>query len=1022
MDIWNRAREAFAQVLESELSELGIKIVHKSGAWWGVRCPFCHDSGGSGSVSAQSAQLKCHQCGFNQPLFDWYAKHQGLDSPWAACERICSRLNINIPKRTRGKPRVNFDKRELEIAVAELWSSDEAKGFRDELLKRGFTSAMLTPYHIGFRNGHLVFPQVTPEGSLRSRYHFWRGPWAKIGKWGWSSGAEEPQCFWPMHRTPRENDIIFITEGEMDCLVARELLDWAGFSAYTWTGGASSPIKFPAIPSWMQGRKVVMCYDNDVWQGPDLKDYFAPTEKAMRETLQRRRKFLENCEILSRMGCDVHLAQVPVSPVDVFGGDLRDWYMRGGRNVEDLVLTPFAEAKKDQVKPTEMSLGKALESPGEVVRVKGTLDSIEPERIWRPRTIEIDCEKGQHRACESCQVPAKYDKGIIHCSEMQDLQHQILMSKNPQQAIEEQVLGRPRSCPRLRLVVSDEGVLMTKSYFRSTGSEDGIESEILVLSESVPGSESEATIEGKVLHTLDGTGLFLAASSMVMSQAEPIEVKDHVGWLHELCPWDAGHVDQLHAYFKARAQDLAANVTGIRGQELLHIAYDLVAHSGLWMMVDGRKRRAWLDASVVGVTRCGKTEACRSLRSHYGNMGSLVSTQDNHSLAGIISANVRRPNGNYRVQPGLFPRNHRGMITMDEFHVMNATGRRHIMESLQEARDSGWVQSLKAAGNVQMLSAVRLLTLANPIGRHGFRSYRMKAPMVLDLYGTPEAVARLDFCLMIDDRAAELAKRQAVKEVQHRFTSELCHVLLRRAWDMAPEDIIFEDGVLHLVDEINESWGQVLVTDLPLYTGPEKRLSLLRMAVATALVSFAHPLANLKVCPVRKCHVEFAKWTMEQLWDSSDFTRYCNLSPKRKKVIKPERAEWFLTRYFPDPEQFASAFGHLFGSFHRLDLAAILPLEPRDVDKWLAEMVSLQVIELFRNEDGRGSQLSLTYGGSILLQKIIDCAENRPQEYFDRAKIYEDWFTKRGLKPASFTTFGNHDGEDEYDYQVDVGD
>lgn len=991
MNLWTRARQAFVERLAENLTGLKVKQLSRSGDWLSVVCPLCEDKGGSASISVHSAQLNCKQCGENLRLFDWYARSQGLGDPWAACKQIAEAHGIRQPIR-RGRPRKDIVQSEVDVCCSALWDEEAAKPFRDELERRGFSQLDCAELFIGYRDGKLIFFQLRHDGTVRPRAHQWLGPWSQKFKWCWTGGStEDPNCFWPMHVQPAEKDVIIITEGEMDCMIGRCKLEWPGFAFYAWTGGVTTPCKWSHIPDWMVGRRIIFLPDNDTWQGLHEERYFAPDDKKAREMAVRRRKALETCHVLDRIGCEVELGQVPIDPKETWGGDLRDWYNQGGRDLNEIALTPYKLVKEARpiARDTELHLAMAL--PGEQVRFEATTLSADMDQRWLPDYISVACERGTYKFCEKCRVFSEFPEGVAHMTdpEMRDLLAQCMIERYPEKIITEKVFGIPRACNYHRIEPSNEGrqgtIWIAKGFSERPEDND----ECLVISDTAPDSSGQIQVEGKMLHTLTKGQVFCRADVVHASQSDPVDLSPFLFELRQHCPWDEDSVDAIHEYIAHRCDDLTSNVTQVFGQNRIVKAYDLLMHSALWLSIGGRKRRGWIDASIVGVTRSGKSEIVRRLNNHFGEMSRVVSTQDNFSLAGLVAGNVRGRDGNFRVKAGLLPSSHRKALVLDEFHAMHrGSQERSLLESLQECRDVGFIQTVKVAGNLRLPAAVRLMTIANPPA--SFSRYRYPCEMLLQLYVAPESLARLDYGIVITEPMHEAALAMKRFTTTEFWASDIATALVKRAWELPPQRIIFSPEALAAADETLRDWNEVLSTDLPLFTGPEKRLSLLRVAVAIANICFAHPRENPMMASVRRSHVLWARQYFEETWQENGFLERCNNNPKRRRIDKPLHVEWLFVKYFPDADDAGNSLNHFFRRLSRMEIQSLIGIENKPLDQWVRNMISLNAMTL-ESENTNFAKYAMTDAGIRLLHKVIENAEENPEYYRERRRTLDMW-------------------------------
>lgn len=992
MDYWTRVRHAFVDKLSFALEKLEVEQKRGGGHdHVKVVCRFCRDSGGSASIHVHSGHFRCFQCGKSEGLFDWVAAARGLASAWMACKELGTILGVEPAVRGRGRPPVKFTSTLLELSSTALWDSPAAAWVREELAARGFTQEELSRYCLGYYQNGLVFPALDPSGELRERSHLWRGP--KIEpKWIWTKGAGDPNYLWPESIPPSAADApIWLCEGEWDCLVLREKFK---VDAYTWTGGAGGRLVPAKLPHWMRARSVVVVYDNDTWQGPDLQQYFAPDERRMRELVGRRENLLENvCEVLRGFfGCKVELATVPLDPRKSWGGDVRDWWKEGGKDLGELPRHAYESIDRDEREPAveaDLATGLPTDRPVSVVVTPQNFDATE-RRI--PKFTEFSCPMGTLACCPNCGVH-DYGKRVWHWDDHPVERALVWSARNPERRFLE-MMRQPRSCTRLELKHSKESdpIAFWQASEYPSGSSTAM---VTILSESRPPTFGILRVHGKVyLDPTRGASLLVTTRVEEVLEQRAAEVAHMYGELRSMTPWDSDDRKAIDEYLERRYADLGANVTAIYGQRKLHFAFDLVAHSPVWIDVDGRTMRGWVDATVVGVTRSGKSEVGRRLSDHYGVGIGYVSQQGTMTKAGFTAATVKTDMNQLKIRPGLMPLHHGRMVVLDEAHSADKPNSHfYLMESLQEARDHGELHVLSAAGWTKLACAVRLLTLANPSTKKGFDSYRYPCEVVREVYRRPEQVSRLDFLVVVDREDAEVAYGVPREKVGHSWTARHCSALVARAWLAAragPVSVRIPAETLDQARSYVESWAHLVHLEVPLYTGPEKLLSLLRIAAAIANLCFSHPYESPLVTLVRPVHVDVAAAWLVETWERSGYLMLCQMSQDRDRLPSPCRVEHALVERFADFDLTRIALEYLLKGGVKQEVQIALGLQWNEADEWFGNLVRQGALEVI--QDGTGVRIEPTVAGGRLIRAILQRIDEDPDGYHERRKTLARWF------------------------------
>lgn len=93
-------------------------------------------------------------------------------------------------------------------------------------------------------------------------------------------------------------------------------------------------------------------------------------------------------------------------------------------------------------------------------------------------------------------------------------------------------------------------------------------------------------------------------------------------------------VKGLEEKLKDIYDDLSANITFIYERHDLHLCMDLAYHSPLFINVQGREEKGWVEVLIVGDTAQGKSEVSKNLMNHY-SLGDLVECK-NATAAGLL--------------------------------------------------------------------------------------------------------------------------------------------------------------------------------------------------------------------------------------------------------------------------------------------------------------------------------------------------------------------------------------------------
>ncbi len=445
------------------------------------------------------------------------------------------------------------------------------------------------------------------------------------------------------------------------------------------------------------------------------------------------------------------------------------------------------------------------------------------------------------------------------------------------------------------------------------------------------------------------------------------------------------------------------DITQIYGRPELHLGVLLVAHSALWYHLDGHRIRGWLDACFFGDTRQGKSETIKRMFEHW-QLGTSFTCMENYSRAGLT---VGGAESGTMMKPGLWPKNNRKMLFLDEFHHMSSFGRdRNVMIHLQSARDEGKVSALKVYGDLKLPAAVRLITAANWSDRNQQR-FQYFCQHLLGFYGVPESLARMDFAYCIHGYVP-----MTPEDAVHRWTPDLARALILRAWALEPHQIHLAATAVAIAKQTALEWDAIYAgEDLPLHTGIEKYHSILRIAIAIANICYSHPSGKENECEVREVHVRWAIAFILGCWENLQYDDFSRRVIQARTVTQPYHVEACFTVQLDleDPDHALVILSRLSESNNIRSLMGFVMgngeiEEPRHFTKWLGFMQRCSALHE-RSDNQWNVNYCPTEGALLILRKLLHLARFDPKAYVDRYMAIAKWFgnqstsTPVGLEP-----------------------
>ena len=1015
---FRRVAEAVTNAAESILRDEGVRHVKHGESIrltkeWnsGFLCPLeCGDKSGSASIS-RSLALKCHQCGASMDVFTWMGKRRRMD-PWDVCKDLAAKLNISlkVKKVTSGRlmpKRMTADI--LAQAQHELLESDQAKSIREFLEDRKLGDLQaLVDLDIGFLKGYLIFAQRDENGDLLERYRGYAP--GGVQPWRWFGVGSGGPGVWPCNRPAPEESKVLILEGEWDALTAlvRLRLHNHGWIPCTFTAGVSSSPPAHLLPKWMHGREVHLCPDNDTFQGKVYQDYVVVTKpgqdvsKARHALMSRLSAVLERvCPTLESVGCEVFLRACPLSPKEFWGGDLRDWVDQGGRDLNDWKTYAFHNLPPLKTDYEVVPFDEVFRKIGNRVKTVVQVDSISNDDVIIPEVMKLECPMGTDRACGVCPAARNFPDQIIYSADYQREFAQSLRTNAEKDYLLKNVVQRPRGCPRAELVPIESHPGSSWTGIRpATNMEEQANRVLPIVSDDPPSLTGDIEVIGTVYST-DDNKAFLRAEKAISMDKEEIDLRPYYQDLRNECPWNATRVEEIESYMDRRWRDFSHNVTKIHGRREFVIAHDLLSHSVSELRIKRNKpQRGWLDIAIFGHTRTGKTVTFEALLNYHG-LGYIHAAVSNASRPGVVMGT----DNHGLLRPGLFPRCHRKMLVIDEWHflVKNA-GREHPASWIQSARDSGYASSAKISGVRKLPSKVRFCTISNWT-REMRHAYEFDCEHLIGLYGSPEAIARLDFALAVNEQPSQ----EDTDIVPQFWTVERTRALILRAWSQDADMVKIEPEAIRLAEETTEEWREYLDTEsVPLFTPEEKTASIIRIATACANVCFSHDPEEMSRVIVRPVHVQWAIEWLRYTWRMNGYETYSEHTKKREKIQHPFQAEQHLVIKLALEDMVAAetVLSHLIQPFSAPEFVAVTGLEMHEATKWLSHAIRLRLLKRIKKENAYNIEYRPTRDGHALISSLVRMATDDPEEYVDRHKRLSQWYGQEnpaGMDPLCGT-------------------
>ena len=229
---------------------------------------------------------------------------------------------------------------------------------------------------------------------------------------------------------------------------------------------------------------------------------------------------------------------------------------------------------------------------------------------------------------------------------------------------------------------------------------------------------------------------------------------------------------------------------------------------------------------------------------------------------------------------GTIPLNDRRLVVLDEF---SGLADKNVIEQMSSVRSSGKAQITKIVSQ-ETSARTRMIWISNPDdGRSIEEMPKGAIEAIRSLVKNPEDIARFDLAMSAAraDVDSKVINTQDRPVVEHKYTDELCALLVGWAWSRKAADITIGRAVEAYLLERAEILGHRYIPEPPLIQAENVRVKLARIAVAIAMRTFSCDKTGEKVV-VTKEHVKAAEELIEALYSTPSF----GYQEHSKKVLR----------------------------------------------------------------------------------------------------------------------------------------
>lgn len=832
-----------------------------------VICPFHDDKTPSCQVNIEKQVFRCPVCNAGGDIIDLVAGSMGV-------KRGTIVAHLEKESDGEGEP--------INPALLTEWSrilfanKNDIQLLRD---RKGISPKTITHFLIGKDGDRFTIP--IPDGA---------GNFINVRKWSPTDKKRKvinlrghgKRALYPISALDKEQ--VIIVEGEFKALLLHQL----GFNAISPTGGAST---WP--DSWgekFRDKVVYVMFDID-------KPGKRGAQKVARNLFGKAK--------------EVRIVDLPIDPGEYPTGDITDFVVKLNMGVKEIqeCLSKAPEWKPapliQEIEDDSTVYPVPLHSSGEAkyfhkfIRTEAVVSAKDTAPFIIPKRALVMCTRDKE-ICALCPV---YNQPEDKAEVLIDDKHPSILSlvnitvdKIPLAL--KKVAGIPFKCDVCRFKVEEtqnvEELRLIPEVVIRNDKEDakhvvrrafyvghGLESnasyafEARVVAE--PNTQYATLLAYRAEPATDNLSLF----SMSDEKALQMEVFRPREWTDE----------GIHEALAVRYEDLEANVTRIYRRRDLHLFYDIIYHSALYVSFQGKKIKGWMEGLVIGDSGQGKSETISNLRRHY-QLGEKIDAKGT-TVAGLVGG-MQETNGRWFVSWGVIPLNDKGLVVLEEVKGM-AT---QVIEKMTDMRSSGTAELSKIEKS-KTWARTRQVWVTNPRSDQQLSAYNFGVFAIKELIGALEDVRRFDIFITVAsgdvDRNILNIRDRDRPQAPHVHTSDLCRDLILRAWSRTADQIIFEPEAVEEVLRGSDYLGKKYVSNIPLVEAADQRLKVARAAVSLACMTFS---GDKDTVVVKRCHASYVVKFFDRLYScpSMGYEDYSKLVIAESSMADPAEVKEHILR------------------------------------------------------------------------------------------------------------------------------
>lgn len=793
-----------------------------------VRCPFHDDNRPSAHINFEKRVFHCKTCsveGLSEAGF--IAKY--YDVTYSEAIKLLSKM-------TDSDAEENWS-----LAVDRLLENKDMMHYLTKV--RGLTPDTIKQHQLGYNGAGIIYP-VFFNGVMVDKRTYLPDGQPKIKS---QKGASV--FLFPFDEWQKSEGTTFICAGENDTLLLRQY----GYNAVTSTLGEGS---FPDILLGMfKGKEVYLCYDcDDAGKQGALKVAFklyeaGATVRIIDLGLEGTKQSKDITDFFLKENKTLFEFKAVVELSTSYSGEQYTADKNIKYPIVELWKVPHGQYANKYISSRVIMTGK-YDLPLEV-----------------PTAVEWHCNnpKEDNVVCKSCSLNGRKGWWQLDDSNLNQLMELVEVTSDQQDKSLNKFIRVPNKCPGIRKTRRERKHVQKVIFspdVESEGDEDykSTEHYAYTLGLDLEDGQRYRAYFKRYPHPKTQT---------IMSVVDRVEASDNAINTFKLTPEIIEGLEKFTGSpddVMAKRFEEAKQIVGAFAPQQVVEAVAVMYHSVLDFKYAGKEMKGHPEGLIVGASRTGKTDTTKKYLQFLG-LGNLTDCKT-ATVAGLLGGADKLPNGGHRIRWGKIPRNHKGLLVLDELSGMS----QNVMSSMTALR-SERIARLEKIVSGSAPAKTRMLWISNPRVQSDNKSknialYSTGVEIILDLIGSDEDVARFDFTVILpnnDSYISPFSDEGKEVEIDNTHYRNLVHY----AWSRTADQITWAHNVEQYVwvtaQELNERYD----TDVKFF-GAEAHKKLARIAVSCAIMCFSHDGTGEKVV-VKKEHVDWAKSFLVRCYDNDVF-------------------------------------------------------------------------------------------------------------------------------------------------------